>query len=270
VKEIHQLSDSVFITRIRQSPSNLDDVRNLDRAHNNPFIKKQLLTYIWDEKLVSYFEPQDFTQEIQDIIYKKGVYQYAKFFKMCVQQTTPNKIDVDYNIFLKHINRNAAQSYEKLTANEFDRLPYKFKLALLRNYDYITNFFMMAGSGSKSKSVKFWYIIIKQTPYWYIHCPSEYKQILAEHAVFYDGYNMHYVPQLTHKICRTAVSKSGLNLRFIPKEFKTLELCELALEKAISALRYVPTEYQTGHMLFNCLLKNPKALNYSKKRKKYT
>lgn len=52
----------------------------------------------------------------------------------------------------------------------------------------------------------------------------------------------------TEKICRIALEKHGLNLKYVPEELKTEDLCHIAVNQNCEALKYVPKKIITAEL----------------------
>lgn len=49
---------------------------------------------------------------------------------------------------------------------------------------------------------------------------------------------------LTREVCEIAVSKNGLNLKYVPEQYRNAAMCLAAVQSNGSALRYVPEQYR--------------------------
>ena len=76
--------------------------------------------------------------------------------------------------------------------------------------------------------------------------------------------NLRYIPKelRTLKICELAVQENGMALSYVSDEYKTSELCEIAVQQSGWALQYIPLELRTKKVCELAVQKNGMALKY--------
>ena len=94
--------------------------------------------------------------------------------------------------------------------------------------------------------------------YWYFHLESlgkraQTKDLVDAAVKNFDAYNPHYTILkvtskrfLTRELCEIAVSKNGLNLKYVPEQYQDVDMCRTAVQNDGCALQEVPKEILLG------------------------
>lgn len=73
---------------------------------------------------------------------------------------------------------------------------------------------------------------------------------------------MRHIPILSNQHCISAVYANGMNLKFVPRHMRTLEICQIAVANNPNALQYVRKQFRTPSLCLAAVNKDANAIRY--------